>query len=289
MTAAAVGELGTIESYLQRSLAGARGRLGEAAAYAVLAPGKRVRPLLCVRACAAAGGHWHDAVPFACALELVHAMSLVHDDLPAMDAATTRRGRPCCHVAYGDAIAILVGDALLAHAFGVVAREAAPRDPALAGELVALLADAAAFDGLAGGQALELELSGTVPPAEARAAIVAGKTAALFEAATRGGGRIAGAPAAVVEQLARFGAALGEAFQAVDDCLDVRPEGDKTCGRDAAHGRPTTAASDGLAAGISAALRALAVARDALVELPDAAPLAELLDALGARLDGATR
>jgi farnesyl diphosphate synthase len=222
--------------------------LHEAMRYAVLGGGKRSRPLIAVAAAVAAGGDEAAAaraLDAGCAIELIHAYSLVHDDLPSMDNDVLRRGRLTCHKAFGEAIALLAGDALQALAFGVLARAL----PERAAEAVAALAAASGSEGMAGGQALDLEAEGHPSDADLLNRIVDWKTAALIAAACRLGGFAAGADAAVLEALSRYGSALGKMYQAKDDILDVTGTAKqigKTPGKDKQAGKLTFVAVHGL-------------------------------------------
>nr|MBA2302599.1 polyprenyl synthetase family protein [Acidobacteriota bacterium] len=190
-------------------------------AYTALAPSKRVRPvltLLCAQLC---GGETSIALPAATAIELVHASSLILDDLPSMDDAPLRRGRPTNHKKFGEAIAILAAFALLNKAFGILAR-AYP--PALAARIAALLSDSVGTEGLVGGQAADLLATDKQIDFEMLERIHRGKTGALFVAAATSGAVSAGAPADAVSSLSAYAKNLGLAFQIVDDLLDV--EGD---------------------------------------------------------------
>jgi geranylgeranyl pyrophosphate synthase len=190
------------------------GRLREAMHYAATGPGKRLRPALAIAAAEACGGTRDAAMPAAIAIELLHAYTLVHDDLPAMDDDDERRGRATVHVAFGEAIAILAGDGLLTAAFGVLS-ELGPR----AADAVAVLARRAGAVELLAGQAIDL----TGAPAELAAIerMHAAKTGALFAAAAELGAIAAGAPSTTRDALARFGLALGIAFQHADDRDDA--------------------------------------------------------------------
>jgi geranylgeranyl pyrophosphate synthase len=194
------------------------GRLAEAMRYAALGAGKRLRPALVLAACEACGGDAPAALAPACAIELLHAYTLVHDDLPAMDDDDERRGRPTVHVAFGEAIAILAGDGLLTLAFGALA-ELGPR----AGDAVAVLARRAGAAELLAGQARDLALAaaGSVGAAVTGLAeieaIHAAKTGALFAAACELGAIAAGADPATRDALGRYGMAIGIAFQHADD------------------------------------------------------------------------
>jgi len=196
---------------------GSLATLYEAIRYMVLPGGKRIRPAVAMGACEALGGKAEAAIPAACAVELIHSYSLVHDDLPCMDDADTRRGRPSCHVKYGEAVAVLVGDALQAMAF-----EALGPKESLAAELAKWVGP----EGLVGGQTLDLE---TGPDTLDRVReIHARKTAALFIASARLGAL--SAPKAFPKDLARaeaYGRSLGLLFQTVDDLLDREEEPDK--------------------------------------------------------------
>ncbi|NVB38162.1 polyprenyl synthetase family protein [Pseudenhygromyxa sp. WMMC2535] len=192
------------------------GRLREAMRYAVLQGGKRMRPVLTIAACEAAGGTEHQAMPAACALEMIHAYSLVHDDLPAMDNDLERRGKPTVHVAFGHANAILIGDALLTRAFRVLAQGT----HASMAEAVTKLAEHAGIDGMVGGQALDLEAGQDIGDLAVLERVHALKTGGLYAAAGALGGLSAGIDADQVAALERYGLAFGIAFQHADDVLD---------------------------------------------------------------------
>jgi geranylgeranyl diphosphate synthase type II len=207
-------------------------RLAMAMRHSVLGGGKRLRPVLCLMAAEACGGDFEAALPAACALEMVHTYSLIHDDLPAMDDDDLRRGRPTCHKAFDEATAILAGDGLLTLAFEVVAREVHPGAAAL--RCVRILAEAAGPSGMVGGQMADLQAEGKTE-AEGRPvggtlaaleAIHRRKTGALLRAPLRMGAAIAAAPEPCALALDRYGKAVGLGFQIVDDLLDV--QGDET-------------------------------------------------------------
>jgi geranylgeranyl diphosphate synthase type II len=190
--------------------------------YSVLAPGKRLRPILVIAGAEAVGGGADAVLDTACALELIHAYSLIHDDLPAMDDDDYRRGRLTSHKVFGEAMAILAGDALLTLAFRLVATNAARvAPPALVASIVAEVADAAGTDGMVGGQVVDIESEGKSITPDMLDYIHLRKTAALIRAALRVGALLAGARAEHVEAISRAGQALGLAFQIVDDILDV--------------------------------------------------------------------
>jgi farnesyl diphosphate synthase len=267
------------EIALQRVLAAptAAPRLAEAMRHAALGGGKRLRPLL-VHATGHVFGAPAEALDApAVAVELVHAFSLVHDDLPAMDDDDLRRGRPTVHIAFDEATAILAGDALQALAFEVLAQAPLPAEARIA--LVRELALASGVDGMCAGQALDMAATGVELQPEQLAALHSLKTGALIRAAVRMGALAAGAPATAMPALDRFAIALGLAFQIRDDILDV--EGDaaqlgKTAGKDAAQGKNTYPRLLGMAES-RARLQALSGEMEAAL-----APLADCADALRA-------
>ncbi len=199
-------------------------QLGQSMSYSLLAGGKRLRPVLCLMAAEACGGEVDSALPVACALEMVHTYSLIHDDLPAMDDDDLRRGRPTCHKAFDEATAILAGDGLLTLAFEVVARHVRPLEAAV--ECVRVLAEAAGPEGMVAGQMADLQAEGRDDVTlDALEAIHRRKTGALLRAALRMGGLAAGAGESTLRALDTYGLAVGLAFQIIDDLLDV--EGDE--------------------------------------------------------------
>ncbi len=205
--------------------------LAAAMHYAVFPGGKRLRPALVLLACDACGGDEQAGMPAACAVELVHCYSLVHDDLPAMDNDDLRRGRPSCHKAFGEATAILAGDALLTLAFEVVARHSAT--PELAAASTSELAAAVGAAGMVGGQADDvaaLAEQNLTPSLEALCSIHARKTGALLRATVRLGGLAGAAGSDEMAALDGYGASVGLAFQIADDLLDA-------CGDEAATGK----------------------------------------------------
>jgi len=212
-----------IDSLLEASLPRADEppvQLHAAMRHLIFPGGKRLRPALAMAAAEAVGERCETALPMAAAVELIHGYSLVHDDLPCMDDDDERRGRPSVHVAFGEAVAVLAGDALQAAAFEVLGSES---DGASSRKLAAVrdLAHAAGSANLVGGQVDDLAFDpGEVRP-EAIESIHARKSAALITAAIVGGARLAGADAALLERLRRFGEAIGVAFQIADDLLDA--------------------------------------------------------------------
>ncbi len=234
-------------------------RLHAAMRYAALAPGKRIRPLLVYAAGETLGVPVERLDGPACAVELIHAYSLVHDDLPAMDDDDLRRGRPTCHRAYDDATAILVGDALQTLAFEVLARDRAMiADPARRLRMIAVLAQASGSLGMAGGQMVDIEALGTHLERDALDAMHAMKTGALIRASVLLGAHSMKEPSTpTLAALERFGTSVGLAFQIQDDILDTSGDSarlGKQAGADAAHGKPTYTAL----LGVEAAHRALA-------------------------------
>jgi geranylgeranyl diphosphate synthase type II len=215
--------------------------LRDSMAYSLLAGGKRLRPLLTLLACEAAGGHMESAMPAACAIEMIHTYSLIHDDLPAMDDDDLRRGRPTCHIKFGEAQAILAGDALLTLAFEIVARDTSPA--ATAAACCVDLANAAGAVGMVGGQVADLQAEDAgISSVDELEAIHRRKTGRLLCAALTMGGRIGGAGAEALEHLERYGTKVGLAFQIVDDLLDIVGEQAKMgkgVQKDASHGKLT--------------------------------------------------
>jgi len=257
-----------IDAALERYLPGAPAcppRVGEAMRYSLFAGGKRLRPTLALASAesiALANGTDVErgralALPVACALELIHTYSLIHDDLPAMDDDTLRRGRPTSHVVFGEGLAVLAGDGLLTEAFALMARERSDgSDPASAERrlrAIRIVAEAAGPCGMVGGQAIDLEAAGSGAgfDGEGLRAMHARKTGALIRASAAAGAVMAGASDAQLAAIERFASELGLAFQIVDDILDVEGASQdlgKTAGKDAAAGKPTYPALYGLEA-----------------------------------------
>ena len=199
------------------------GLLARAMRYSVLAPGKRIRPILCLAACRAAGGDERNALRTACALEFIHTYSLIHDDLPSMDNDDLRRGRPTSHKVFGEGIAILAGDALFTLALEVVEEDDLLSDQQcrrISGEL----ARAAGWDGLVGGQVLDLISENKIISARELEGIHRRKTGALLTAAVRCGGLAGDADTRKLEALTAYGKKIGLAFQIKDDLLDLKGE-----------------------------------------------------------------
>jgi len=273
-----------VEQALDRALpepTDATRRLVEAMRYATLGGGKRMRALLAYAAGEVAGAKAADVDAPAAAVEMIHAYSLVHDDLPSMDDDTVRRGRPTCHVAFGEATALLAGDALQAHAFAVLA-EARLSDAAAA---CASLAEASGVAGMAGGQAIDLDATGRAMTEGELERMHRMKTGALIRVSVRLGAA-AGHPleASELAALDAYAGAAGLAFQVVDDVLDV--EGStatlgKTAGKDAAQGKPTYVSLLGLAGAKAKAAALAAEAHAALAPFGGASRrLAEIADSI---------
>ncbi len=208
----------------------------EAMRYSLLAGGKRLRPILCLAACELTGGTVAMAMPTACALEMIHTMSLIHDDLPAMDNDDYRRGKLTNHKVYGEDIAILAGDGLLAYAFEYVAVNTQEVAPELILEIISLLGRTVGAAGLVGGQVLDLESEGKEDiTTETLSFIHRHKTGALLEASVLSGAILAGASQSERARLSAYAQQIGLAFQIVDDILDItatKEELGKTAGKD---------------------------------------------------------
>ena len=235
--------------------------LGDAMRYAVLDGGKRLRPLLVLAACEAVHGNQQAALRAACAVELIHAYSLVHDDMPCMDNDVLRRGKPTVHVKFGEAQALLAGDALQALAFELLTPDDASLDAATQARLCRMLARAAGGQGMAGGQAIDLASVGLPLTSEQLHEMHRLKTGALLQASVLMGASCGAASAHVMDALRDYGAAVGLAFQVVDDVLDVTADSatlGKTAGKDAAQDKPTFVSLMGLAASKEYALQLLA-------------------------------
>ncbi len=218
-------------------------KIYEAMRYSLLAGGKRLRPILCLAGCEIAGGTSHMAMPTACALEMIHTMSLIHDDLPAMDNDDYRRGKLTNHKVYGEDIAILAGDGLLSYAFELIATKTENVPPLQVLQTIAHLARASGAPGLVGGQVLDLESEGLKDVSiETLTYIHAHKTGALLEACVVCGAILAGASAADLQRLSRFAKNIGLAFQIIDDILDITATAEelgKTAGKDVQAGKVT--------------------------------------------------
>ena len=257
--------------------------LHRAMRYSVLAPGKRLRPTLVIAGAEAVGGAADDVLDTACALELIHTYSLIHDDLPAMDDDDYRRGRLTNHKVFGDAMAILAGDALLTLAFRLIADNAARLpDPRVIARVVADVADAAGTDGMVGGQVIDIESEGKDVGADTLEYIHRHKTAALIRVSLTAGATRAGGGAEQVAAIRRAWEALGLAFQIVDDILDVEgnlAELGKTAGSDVRKKKATYPAHHGLEASKQQARMLIAETKRCLEPLgPSAEPIRALAD-----------
>ncbi len=241
--------------------------------YSQFAGGKRIRPLLVLAAGEAVGGALDDLMPLACAVEMIHTYSLIHDDLPAMDNDDLRRGKPTSHKVFGEAMAILAGDALLTRAFHLMAEVPPTWDAGRVRrrlDALAILGEACGTTGLIGGQVLDLESEGKAIPAADLERLHRAKTGALLSACVRGGAVLGGADQASLAALTRYASAVGLAFQVVDDVLDAT-EGalqlGKTAGKDAAARKATYVSVHGLPEARALAARLLGEALAAVAPL----------------------
>lgn len=258
-------------------------RLQEAMRYSLLAGGKRVRPVMTLAFCDMLGGQWREALPFACALELVHTYSLIHDDLPCMDDDDLRRGRPTCHKVYGETMAVLAGDALQGEAFGLIA--AAPAMTAQQRiDAVAVLSAACGGGGMVAGQVLDVD---HLAQSEADLRLLHRlKTGAMLQAAAELGCVAAGADDGLRQRARDYGCHIGLAFQVRDDVLDVvadQEELGKPIGSDRAEGKRTFVDLLGLEACQALVAEETAKAKAALADLPDSGFLLNLADHLAER------
>jgi geranylgeranyl diphosphate synthase type II len=240
-----------LEAYLPK-VRGPAFRVTQAMHYSLFAGGKRLRPILCLAAAEAVGGDPGEVLPVACALEMIHTYSLIHDDLPAMDDDDLRRGQPTCHKQFDEATAILAGDGLLTEAFHTMAAATTyeGREAVLL-EAIRLVADAAGYRGMVGGQMLDLLAEGRRVSLKELETIHRHKTGALLTAAVRTGALMGGGSRAELTLLTSYGEKFGLAFQVTDDLLDVEGEAaemGKTPGMDEKHGKATYPAVLGLEA-----------------------------------------
>lgn len=273
-------DAGVFEQWMQRSLAAceaalegfvpfdAPAGLGEAMRYAVLDGGKRLRPLLVLATAEAVSGNAEAAMRAACAVELIHAYSLVHDDMPCMDDDVLRRGKPTVHVKYGEAQAMLAGDAMQALAFDVLTPDSGV-EPALQARLCALLARSAGHAGMAGGQAIDLASVGKQLDECTLRDMHRRKTGVLLQASVMMGAAVGPCSDKASAALAEYGAALGLAFQVVDDILDVTQDSSvlgKTAGKDQDANKPTYVSILGLQPARDLAQQLRAQAQQALAD-----------------------
>lgn len=260
-------EQARVESDLAQLLTCPRGaseRLYAAMRHAVLAPAKRLRPILCVVAHRSVGGHSLAIYPVAAAIEMLHTYSLIHDDLPCMDDDDQRRGQPTVHVAFDEATAVLAGDALQALAFEILAREGGS-------EVIRILAKAVGPEGMADGQMADLEAEGQEPTEELVTAIHQRKTGRLITASLIAGASVPGATidGAQLSALKKYGDALGLAFQIIDDILELTESAEKLgkpTGSDLKHQKVTFPAAVGLDRSRKRALELAEEAKDSLAE-----------------------
>ncbi len=240
-----------VEEALQAALPAEEGpeaRVVESMRYSLFAGGKRLRPILSLAAAEAVGGEPEDAVPVGCALEMIHTYSLIHDDLPAMDDDDLRRGKPTNHKVFGEAIAILAGDALLTQAFVLLCDYRASL-PERAVQIIQVVAKAASYRGMVGGQVVDMLSQNRPADLETVQQMHSRKTAALIAAATEAGALAGKGAEAQVAAMARYGRSVGLAFQIADDILDIEGDAEllgKSTGADAARGKVTYPAAVGL-------------------------------------------
>jgi geranylgeranyl diphosphate synthase, type II len=256
------------------------GSLHKAMRYSVFAGGKRIRPILMMAACEAVGGESEAVLPAACAMEMIHTYSLIHDDLPAMDDDDFRRGRPTNHKVFGEAMAILAGDALLTEAFLLLSRPDGRVDPELCRKILHIIARAAGSQGMVGGQVVDMESEGRAIDLPTLEYIHTRKTGALILAAVQCGALIGRADEAAYEALTHYGARAGLAFQVADDILDIVGEQEvlgKDVGSDQARGKATYPALLGLEESRRRARELRDIALEALEPLgPAAEPLRQI-------------
>jgi geranylgeranyl diphosphate synthase type II len=273
-----------VETALDQSLTGTIPEtIYSAMRYSLLAGGKRLRPILCLATCTMVGGKEAMALPTACALEMIHTMSLIHDDLPSMDNDDYRRGKLTNHKVYGEDIAILAGDGLLAYAFEYVATQTQGVSAERLMQVVARLGRAVGAAGLVGGQVVDLESEGkTDTTVETLNFIHRHKTGALLETCVTCGAIIGGATPEEVEKLSGYAQNIGLAFQIVDDILDItatQEELGKTAGKDLAAQKATYPSLLGLEASRTEAKRLTTEAKAQLTSYGDqAAPLSAIAD-----------
>lgn len=252
----------------------------EAMRYSLMAGGKRLRPILCLATCEMLGGKPELVMPTACAMEMVHTMSLIHDDLPAMDDDDYRRGKLTNHKVYGEDVAVLAGDALLTYAFEFIATQTQGAQPQDVLKVIAQLAKAVGAAGLVGGQIVDLASEGTAVSEETLTFIHMHKTAALLEVSVTSAAMLVGASQSVVDRLTRYAQRIGLAFQIVDDVLDITATSEelgKSAGKDVAAQKATYPSLWGLEASQRKAEQLVA---DAIAELSEFGDRAQPLIAI---------
>ncbi|MFQ5809008.1 MAG: polyprenyl synthetase family protein [Armatimonadota bacterium] len=243
----------------------------EAMRYSTQAGGKRIRAAMVRAAAQTFGAPKEHVLPTACGIEMIHAATLIHDDLPCIDDGDLRRGKPSCHRVFGEATALLAGDALLIAGLRAIATQSPPFGPERVAGTVAEVADLAGIGGVIAGEAVDIEAEGQPPDPDTLAFIHDRKTAALFRAAVRAGAILAGAPESGLQALTEYATALGLAFQVTDDILDVvgDPEATgKQTGTDAEKGKLTYPAVWGLEGARTRAEELAEDARGAAARLP---------------------
>ena len=258
--------------------------LHKAMQHSLFAGGKRIRPILSIASFEAAGGKGERILPFACALEMIHTYSLIHDDLPAIDNDDYRRGEPTCHKVFGEAIAILAGDGLLTEAFRLMtnlhAEEGSSSDEGLVLDLIHEVAQAAGVSGMVGGQAVDIESEGKAVDLPTVQYIHTHKTGAMILASVRVGAKLGGAEGAALKALTRYGESLGLAFQIADDILNVEGKAalmGKQTGTDLFKGKATYPSVLGVEESKKRSKELVEIAVDALKQLgPEADPLREI-------------
>eukprot|EP00578_Thalassiosira_sp_NH16_P014317 CAMPEP_0181113154 /NCGR_PEP_ID=MMETSP1071-20121207/20198_1 /TAXON_ID=35127 /ORGANISM="Thalassiosira sp., Strain NH16" /LENGTH=343 /DNA_ID=CAMNT_0023197177 /DNA_START=83 /DNA_END=1114 /DNA_ORIENTATION=+ len=258
-------------------------KICEAMGYSLMAGGKRIRPVLCIAACEMVGGTQDTAMPTAVALEMIHTMSLIHDDLPSMDNDDLRRGKPTCHVIYGEDVAILAGDSLLSTSFEHVARETKGASPEQIVDVIARLGASVGAEGLAGGQVMDLECEGKPGTTlDDLKWIHIHKTATLLQVAVASGAVLGGATPEEVAACEKFAMDIGLAFQVADDILDVTASSEdlgKTAGKDEATDKTTYVKLMGLEESKKYARDLVDEAKECLAPFGDrAAPLLAIAD-----------
>ena len=258
-------------------------QLLESMSYSVFAGGKRLRPCLALAACELVGGSAEDALPFACALEMIHTYSLIHDDLPAMDNDDFRRGRPTSHMVFGEGQAVLAGDGLLSYAFEILLDTSVTQSQPQYLLAAAAIAKGAGVRGMVAGQSLDLLYEGkNDTDVNVLHAIHRGKTGAMIKAAVESGAFCANADLGALSALREFGAQYGLLFQITDDILDVVGEAEslgKTTGKDAKAGKLTFPSIYGVKGAMENAVQAAEAARTALLPFgEDARFFRELVD-----------
>jgi geranylgeranyl diphosphate synthase, type II len=236
---------GIVDKALQEAVpqpSGLAGELITAMNYSLFAGGKRLRPILCIAGSEAVGGSAGTVLPVACALELIHTYSLIHDDLPAMDNDDLRRGKPTNHTVFGEAVALLAGDGLLTLAFNLMARQGFEHDADKALRVIELISHAAGYKGMVGGQTVDIAYEGKEPDPAVVEFIHRHKTGSLIAAAVTSGAILAGGTEEQERAINRYGQQVGLAFQIADDVLNVEGDRDmmgKGIGSDTARGKMT--------------------------------------------------